>query len=138
MLSRARGRAWSSDWYRGRALQASSSFNARNGLKRGIVVGEGTGRRGLGMPGGRPHGLAELAVAQRSRVSRAREKRIMVKWLIFLDSGSRKQVITGGRRRLGNDFRLRDKRGQYYKFMIRSDQEAARSGQAESFLSSDP
>jgi hypothetical protein len=91
----------------------------------------GTRRLGLGMPRGRPRGLPELPVAKRPRASRAREKGIRTKLLIFLDSISRKQQITVQRRWIGNDLRhpqgpgdgARERaRDRACMFMIRSDQ----------------
>jgi hypothetical protein len=50
-------------------------------------------------------------------VARAKQKQIRTKPLKFLDSKPGKQAITGGRRRVGSDFRhqqgLPGKRGQH-------------------------
>jgi hypothetical protein len=48
---------------------------------------------------------AVVRVAKRLRASRARQKGISTKFLIFLDSERGIQAITGGERRIGSDFR---------------------------------
>ena len=90
----------------------------------GRAARSGTRRRGLGIPGGRPRGLPELPFAKRPRVARARPQKIRIKLLRFLDLRPGKQVITGDRRRIGNDFRHQRRSGanggRIYGFMIRS------------------
>src|SRR2546426_734482 len=49
--------------------------------------------------------LPELSLAKHPRPARARQQGIRTKPLRFLDSISGKQVVTGQRRRIGNDFR---------------------------------
>jgi len=70
----------------------------------------------------------ELPLAKRSRASRARPRGIRVDRLKFLNSGSRKQEITGRIRRIGNYFRHRRGSGTNEAacgFMLCSSQGAA-------------
>jgi hypothetical protein len=108
-------------------LRSSRSDSA--GALSGRATRSGTRRLGLGMPRGRPRGLPELPVAKRPRASRARGKGIRTKLLIFYDSVSGKQQITGRRRWIGNDFRHRQgpveaarARERACRFMVRSHQ----------------
>ena len=73
----------------------------------GRAVRSGMRRLGLGMPGGRPR-VAGISLGEApARVACTRETRIRTKSLKFQNSRPGKQVITGWRRRVGNDFRHR-------------------------------